>query len=61
MSASVSCTTPNLHTRQPWGYVAWHEWAEKMSRTHVQVECPGCGRLMIWKRSKTALAGRRSS
>ena len=44
------CPKSRLHTRCPSGYVAWHEWAEKKSRRHVQTRCPGCGRWVIWKR-----------
>ena len=34
---------------EPRGYVAWDEWAEKMSKTHHQERCPGCNRLTLWK------------
>ena len=45
------CPRARLHTQnQPRGYVAWFEWAEKKSRRHYQVKCPGCGRFEIWKR-----------
>ncbi len=33
----------------PAGYVAWHEWAETMSRTHMPVACDGCGRFSLWE------------
>jgi hypothetical protein len=36
----------------PPGYVAWHEWADKLSKTHDQLECPNCGSLTIWKPKK---------
>jgi hypothetical protein len=41
---------PNIaeHTPDPHGYVAWHDWAEEMGRTHRQIRCPGCGLLAIW-------------
>lgn len=32
----------------PRGYVQWQNWAEKMSRTHRQLPCSGCGRLTMW-------------
>jgi hypothetical protein len=35
----------------PNGYLAWHEWAEEMSKTHKQVKCEGCGRYSIWRTS----------
>lgn len=34
----------------PDGYIAWHEWAEKMGENYNQLPCPGCGRLTIWKK-----------
>ena len=40
------------HTPCPTGYVEWHFWAEKKTRTHEQERCPGCGRWAIWKRKK---------
>lgn len=36
------------HTPCPEGYIAWHEWAEKKSKTHKQVKCEGCGLFKIW-------------
>lgn len=36
--------TPN----QPSGYVQWHVWAARMSRTHRQVRCPQCLLWQIW-------------
>ena len=36
------------HTPAPSGYAAWHEWAERKSRTHDQERCPGCGLFKIW-------------
>jgi hypothetical protein len=38
------------HTPSPTGYIAWHEWAEKKARTHVQRRCPSCGFLAVWVR-----------
>lgn len=38
------------HTPQPKGYIAWHEWAAKKSKTHRQIRCKGCGRLEVWTR-----------
>lgn len=45
------------HTPSPDGYLAWHEWAEKKSKTHRQIKCEGCGLYKIWvpiKRRKPA-------
>lgn len=41
------------HTPAPTGYVARAEWAERMSRTHRQVRCPGCGLFKVWVRKET--------
>ena len=42
---------PNIedHTACPDGYLEWHAWAEKMSRTHRQRKCPSCGLYEIWE------------
>ena len=41
------------HTPCPKGYIDWHNWAEKKSKTHAQVKCPYCGLWAIWiKKSK---------
>lgn len=42
------CVSNDAHTPAPRGYIAWHEWANKMGKTHRQVECSGCGLLKIW-------------
>lgn len=44
------CPSRRLHTTCPTRYLAWHEWADKKSRRHYQVACPGCGLFKIWKR-----------
>jgi hypothetical protein len=36
------------HTPTPEGYLQWHAWARKMSRTHRQERCSGCGLYAIW-------------
>ena len=36
------------HTPSPKGYNQWHAWARKMSRTHKQEKCSGCGLYAIW-------------
>lgn len=41
-------TCPGEHTPQPTGYLAWHHWAEKKAKTHVQRKCPVCGLWAIW-------------
>lgn len=47
------CSKAHLHTTdpsEPLGYLAWHDWAERKSRRHYQVRCPGCGLYKIWRR-----------
>jgi hypothetical protein len=44
----AACPNKEGHTICPKGYIAWHAWAEKMSKTHQQIQCPGCGYWMIW-------------
>ena len=48
MSDPTICPNIKRHTKCPFGYLAWHEWAEKKAKTHEQVICGGCGRLAIW-------------
>lgn len=51
MNACSHCgRVGRFYRLEPSGYVAWHEWAEKMSRTHHQEPCPDCGRFSVWKR-----------
>lgn len=42
------CPDIKEHTLCPTGYTAWHEWAEKMSETHRNIRCKGCGYWAIW-------------
>jgi len=44
----VSCKQADAHTPSPAPYFAWHEWAERMAKTHKQQRCPGCGLWKIW-------------
>jgi len=41
--------TGRFYREEPRGYVEWHEWAERMGRTHEQHPCPGCSRLTVWR------------
>ncbi len=36
------------HTYGPTGYIGWHDWAERKSKTHKQLKCKGCGLYKIW-------------
>lgn len=44
----ASCPNADQHTPAPSSYTGWHHWATRMSRTHNQVRCPGCGLYEIW-------------
>ncbi len=48
------CPNHAAHTPCPEGYIAWHSWAEKKSKTHQQERCPECGLFAIWKPKKPA-------
>ena len=50
MLSAKECTNRAAHTLQPEGYLAWHDWAEKMTKTHKQVRCPVCTLYEIWIR-----------
>jgi hypothetical protein len=43
------CPDIATHTPSPTGYLAWHAWADEMSKTHRSTRCPGCGLYKIWK------------
>lgn len=43
------CDPRCRENREPTGYVEKAEWAEHMSRTHEQRQCPGCGLWTIWE------------
>lgn len=52
--ADVQCINKSNHTECPEGYLAWHNWAQKISKTHKQIKCQACGFLTIWiKKNKT--------
>lgn len=44
----------HFYRDEPSDYVAWHEWAEKMSKNHHQEQCPDCGRFTIWRKGSVA-------
>ena len=46
----TDCPNFKNHTKQPEGYLQWHEWAENKAKTHTQEQCPVCGLWCIWKR-----------
>lgn len=50
LKSSADCPDVKHHTKAPEGYIAWHEWAEKKSKTHKQERCPTCGFFSIWKK-----------
>ena len=42
------CPQKARHTKCPEGYLQWHAWADKKSKTHWTERCPGCGLYAIW-------------
>ena len=48
-----SCPNTAAHTYGPTAYLAWHEWAERMSKTHDFSKCPGCGLYLIVTKKAT--------
>lgn len=42
------CPNEPEHTEAPTGYVEWHDWAEEMSKTHKQTQCPTCQLWVVW-------------
>lgn len=49
--AQALCPDFQHHTPCPVAdsdYLGWHAWARKMSKTHRQVKCSGCGLYAIW-------------
>lgn len=44
----AECPRRELHTPCPSGYVAWHEWAYEMGKTHRTKRCPGCNLFAVW-------------
>lgn len=43
-----ACPESAQHTEGPDDYAAWNAWASLKSKTHKQMECPGCGLLVVW-------------
>lgn len=47
------CPNAAQHTPgRPAGYVAGHEWAEEMAKTHTLTRCKGCRLWLIWTPKK---------
>jgi hypothetical protein len=42
-----ACPNAAEHTYGPDGYIQWHAWAGRMSKTHKQTKCKGCGYWLI--------------
>ena len=42
------CPSANKHIEGPYGYVAWHAWAQGMNTSHRQKKCADCGLYVIW-------------
>lgn len=41
-------STCDDHVEGPDNYSAWHEWAKRHAKTHVQSRCDECGLWAIW-------------
>jgi len=48
MSSDSPCPNAENHTEEPEGYLQWHAWADRKSKTHRQIKCWGCGLYAIW-------------
>jgi hypothetical protein len=44
----IECPSFFDHTPHPEGYIAHHAWMRRMSQTHRQIKCTGCGLWAIW-------------
>lgn len=55
------CKNAKAHTPSPDGYVAWHEWAARMLKTHRQTKCRGCGLYKVWVKKTSRSSGGKSS
>jgi hypothetical protein len=42
------CPQADQHTPAPASYTGYHHWSARMSRTHMQTRCPGCGLYEVW-------------
>ena len=42
------CPNDAEHTTCPENYLAWHEWAAEMEKSHAQTQCPVCTLWAIW-------------
>ena len=51
-----NCPKIENHTGCPTGYLAWHEWADEMSKTHRCTRCPDCGYWAIWVPKKAKVS-----
>ncbi len=50
-TTKTRCPDEAFHQEGPPGYLARKEWARKLSLTHTQQQCPGCGLWVIWERT----------
>ena len=46
-----ACRDASKHTdKSDAGYVNWHAWSARKSKTHTQHRCQTCGFWVMWKR-----------
>lgn len=53
----VKCRRPK---GEPEGYLAWHEWAERKSKTYRQLRCREHGLFHVWVRTASLTDGSHS-
>jgi uncharacterized protein YkwD len=46
--AAVKLPNGCVHTPVPEGYLQWHDWAYRASKTHAAIKCEQCGLWKIW-------------
>lgn len=44
----ITCPNESNHTKTPEGYIERSVWAQKMLKTHKQIQCKLCGLWAIW-------------
>ncbi len=50
-------TCPGRTNHEPASYLAWHEWAARMAKSHTQHRCPGCGYWRVWRPRESSSTG----
>jgi hypothetical protein len=53
-----TCPARSKHSKEPNGYLQWHDWAAKKIKTHRQIRCKVCKLFCIWVPRKKRAARR---